>query len=90
MQLFLSCHAADALPTLARAALEEHFTRPKHGNGPDAAVLLVEACLAELHSEATLPDALDWCCLFLPERELPAALSNTPVAWSASLSVPLP
>ena len=33
----------------------------------------VEACLAELHSEATLPDALDWCCLFLPERELPAA-----------------
>lgn len=47
MQLFLSCHAADALPTLARAALEEHFTRPKHGNGPDAAVLLVEACLAD-------------------------------------------
>ena len=37
----------------------------------------VEACLPTLRSDASLPDALDWCCLHLPERALPKAYRLT-------------
>ena len=37
----------------------------------------VEACLPTLRSDASLPDALDWCCLHLPERALPKAFRLT-------------
>ena len=33
----------------------------------------VEQCLPHIHAEGTLADALDWCCLHLPEVELPPA-----------------
>ena len=37
----------------------------------------VEVCLPTLRSDASLPDALDWCCLHLPERALPRAYRLT-------------
>lgn len=37
----------------------------------------VESCLPTLRSDASLPDALDWCCLHLPERALPKAFRLT-------------
>ena len=37
----------------------------------------VEACLAEIQSNATLPDCLDWCAMHLADHQLPPAFRVT-------------
>ena len=44
----------------------------------------VEACLPHMRANATLPDALDWCCLHLPEASLPSAFKLSRIGEGAN------
>jgi len=43
----------------------------------------VESCLPQMRADATLNDALDWCCLHLPEAALPASFKVSRIGEGA-------